>query len=303
MRDSVVVSPDKAANYVTRASVDSIKLISKTQELLDYGRTVPTTFQNNVFPKLARREIDSQYRINRFVKLICDYRLIYRNYYMVPTLGCDSKSEPFKIRAWHIDSNGNNYGFPGKYIHFRPQGTKSNDILASTVVLQNAEIKQVCININPLLWYKSNEFKKRILAHEWIHAMAVLEGINPSPKRVSDHFNALLFFSTMGRKWLRPRWQDSEEMNYCMQSALRQLLVSKESIEEMLYCRHKLFVHPVNPEMLSAEDQTKENLFTLIENNEEEARGIISELITDFSRTWSVDMTLVHERLQEVLYE
>jgi hypothetical protein len=125
-------------------------------------------------------------------------------------------------------------------------------------------------------------------AHEWIHAMMTFRALKENKKdeainRVTDREVIALFYSLHDRCF----WQDSDELMVKLHKALRYLLVSDESIREML-----------SKDFQTNLPELKEQLT----DNSESAFKIINDLILAFTAKWSVNRALMVDRLAEVLF-
>jgi hypothetical protein len=198
---------------------------------------------------------------------------------MEPTLR--NLGQDLKITAHHEYEE---CGFEGRRILVKLGGAAHPRILASTIISESGDGSiQANINVNPRLAELSPEKQKMVLAHEWIHAMIAFRDETTGNINSMTQAEMLIFSG-----WLKRRsiWFDSAELSADMHTALRELLVSRASIEEMLSEDFKM---------------TDRDLAALVRNDPNGAYQVINTLAPTFAGKWSVDENLVFDRLREIV--
>ncbi len=213
------------------------------------------------------------------IDIVSKYRLVYKNVYMMETLHNFGGAK--KLPAF--DNEGR--GFRDAYIVVNFDGPKHADIWASNFCKSYPDgTQEAMIQVNPDLRTLEKEKQKTILAHEWIEVMVKFRDGHRESKRVAGKIDMVVLFNTLRR---RAFWQDSAEFASKMHSALRYLLVSRESIEEMLKADF---------------EKSITDLRNMVTHEPNTAVKLIPKLIESFGAKWSVDVELVYDRLQEILF-
>ena len=165
----------------------------------------------------------------------------------------------------------------------------------ATNVIANPNNKLIgFIFINSDLLGESEAVRKFVLAHEWIEVMLAFawKGTSPYHQTLSQNhkLDMTMMFSAIKKRAL---WQDSPDELLLMNAALRRLLVSKESLENMIRHNEPVF-SPVKDLATWAE---------LCASNPAAARNLIKLMCLIFSHTKQVTPETVEERIQEILFD
>jgi len=215
------------------------------------------------------------------LKIAQVHRPIYRYIYMMETLKDFNRAK--RLNAF----DGNGHGFPNCYIVVAPYGPSHVSIWASNYVRINEDgSKEGVIQINNDIRKLSKIQQKIILAEEWIELMLTFhhKGVR-NERRVFGKEEAVCLFNTLKRRSL---WQDSSDFTFKMTEALRWLMVSRDSIDEML-----------DQEF---EGMTVSSVRQMIKHDPTKAEQLIPKFVNRFGDKWSVDTELVYERFQEILF-
>ena len=198
---------------------------------------------------------------------------------MIPTLR--NLGQELIVSAYHEHTQE---GLKDLHIVVDLDGAKHPTILAATIVSEGEDGKPCAIiNVNPALRDLPETRQKMVLAHEWVHSMVALRDGKVGEVNSVDKVQMLIFSG-----WLRRRslWCDSPEQLNEMHTALRQLLVSRESVEEMLTGEFHMSI---------------EELAALVREDPNRAYLGITNLVLAFAGKWTVDEDLVFDRLREML--
>ncbi len=212
--------------------------------------------------------------------IVVAYRLLYRNYYMAPI----SVNIGQQLECQAFDEKGN--GFPDQYIRVDFTGISHPKILAATCTVEDKNKKPIpCISCSTSLQQESKAKQKFFLAHEWLHAIAALMG---ETKRTDEGIDKLLLYRMLKQKDITAYWADTPKETVDLHRALRLLLVSQESLDEMLQEDHKMSL---------------KELAVMVDNRKNTAADIIMKLGTAFAVTWDVEIGLVYDRTLEEVYK
>jgi hypothetical protein len=225
-------------------------------------------------------------------EIVQNYRDIYTNYFMVPTLRNFRQS--MVVQAF--DDQGN--GFPERYITINLNAKPNPDILAACISMHgdNGQV-ETCIAVGSSFTKLPKQDQKMYLAHEWIHAMMMFRNERNSTKsppgqsehniakRLSDQPEEALY-----GYWLTSNsfWQDDEPFSQQLKVALSQLLVPNESVAQVL---HEDF--QTNISRLHSDFNTRANIVKAIDT----AR----DFVKIFSARYSVSPEIVANRLVEMV--
>lgn len=181
-------------------------------------------------------------------------------------------------------------GFPGSQIIVSYNAPEHPKIWASnTVMSEDSQPPNGFISVASRFMDRSSdegkEQLKEILAQEWLEVMLKLrDSPNKRNKVVSGNESLAIIFAFLGRPAL---WQDMPLESQLTHAAIRELLVSTESLTEML--DETFDMSPVQLRSLAKEDP---NI----------ASKRIRNLVHRFSAKWSVKRELVYDRLHEMLF-
>ena len=226
-------------------------------------------------------------------EIVDKHRLVYKNYYMKQVLKNFRQLEV--IPAYDRDDlieDQDRKGFPDREIVVNLGGDLSGEssggkVWATCVVAEDEKTGEIVayVEADQSLMSATKDQQKMALAHEWIHAMLAFKGDFRGLKIVSGQAEMLALFHSLKR---RSYWQDSAEFSSALHKALRELLVSEDSIREMLAAE------PFNT--------TIEDLRVKWNKDPVSEYVTIRNLIEMFAGKWSVDMDLVVDRLQQLLF-
>jgi len=215
------------------------------------------------------------------LEIVRNFRRIYRNYYMEPTLRNFGQS--LEIQAF--DETG--LGFENSYIYVNLSGAYHPSIVASTVIKSDKDGHiRAYIEVSPQVREFTIVKQKMVLALEWLHAMLGLrDGGFVGSAKISGNIELAILFHSLRR---RSPWEDSPELKTQLHSAMRHLLVSTESMEEALN---------------ETSDIGMQEIRKLIQADPNRAFNIIENFVMFFASKWSVDSDLVFDRLQESIFQ
>lgn len=229
------------------------------------------------------------------LEIVNKYRLVYKECFVAQSLlGCKEGKFP----AWH-----GNCGFKDIYVPISYAGKIHPRALPSVTV--DYEVSQPDVVHRPYIQLRE-DFKDRYnrqqrkvyLAHEWIHAMMILDGRADTLNSLNYTKNKVLLLHSLalGQKigvagegfgsysvsyYCNP-WSDTEQLLADMHTALRRLLVSEDSVERFLIQNYSITL-----------DALKEQ----VQDNNQDASELIRRFISEFSTSISVSWDLVASRL------
>ena len=201
---------------------------------------------------------------------------------MEPTLYVRLSGEVVKVPAFDEDTRT---GFDGSQIILSLAGPDHPKIWAANNVKKNEDGSYVgVIHLNSQALELPATHRKVILAHEWIEVlMAMRDGQRPKTMPLGKVELALLY-NTLH---MRSPWQDPPDFELQLHQAIRYLLVTKASLEELAY----------------EFGTSLSSIVELVKTNPSEAGTLIRQLANTYSAKWSVDLPLVFDRLQESLWD
>lgn len=213
-------------------------------------------------------------------RIVDKYRPVYRQEFVVDTLYNIGGAKAYKA----FGENG--LGFKDCYIVVNFDGPKHEGLYAHNFVREYPSgKKEGIIQLNPIVREKEKYRQKEILAEEWIEVMMKFEGILGGEHQVLGNFEMAMLFNNLKR---RTFWQDSRDFLIKMHAALRRLLVSSHSIEEML---------------IEDFGSSIQKLKGLVATDSNGARVLIEKFLLSFAGRWDVEKGLVFDRLQETLFK
>ena len=184
-------------------------------------------------------------------------------------------------------------GFNGSYIVLDFQGPDHADILSSNVVSKDGDVLSAFVFVNPDLLKYPKEFQKLVLAHEWIDVIYAFEtgGKNRQSLGSQNKIDTALMFNTLSRRNL---WQDTSEQLSLIHSALRELLVPKKILEEVVedFFVNRGGLKNLKDLVFSADGEL------LPESESAENLRLLSEV---YAHKWAVQPALVKDRIRELL--
>jgi hypothetical protein len=124
---------------------------------------------------------------------------------------------------------------------------------------------------------------KMVLAHEWLEVMQAFEDREREKKKVLNKIDTILMLDSLQQRTI---WQDSSGFEKQMHLALRELLISRDSIIKRLQELHEVSV---------------KDLKALIQSDSNEAASIIRNVEKHFSSTANVNQSAVSDRIIEIL--
>lgn len=165
-------------------------------------------------------------------------------------------------------------------------GISHPKILAATCTVEDGNKEPIpCVSCSKSLQQESKAKQKFFLAHEWLHAIAALAG---ETKRTDAGIDKLLLYRMLKQKDIAAYWADTPKEALDLHRALRLLLVSRESLEEMLQEDHKMGL---------------KELAAMVDNRRNTAADIIMKLGAAFAATWDIEIGLVYDRTLEEVYK
>lgn len=213
-------------------------------------------------------------------RIVDKYRPVYRQEFVLDTLHNIGGAKAY--RAF----DGNGLGFQDCYVIVNFDGPKHDGLLAHNFVREFPDgKKEGIIQLNPIVRTKKKHRQKEILAEEWIEVMMKFEGTLGGEHQVLGNFEMAMLFNNLKR---RTFWQDSRDFLIKMHAALRHLLVSSQSIEDML---------------IEDFESSIQKLKRLVTTDSNEARVLIENFLLSFAGRWDVERGLVFDRLQETLFK
>ncbi len=228
----------------------------------------------------AESEVD-----NVNLEIVRKYRRVYRTAYMMQTLEVtEPRSEPMRLQAFLKDGSG----FPGHFITVLFDEFSHPDIWVSNLLIKQPDGKLAgVILVSTDLLRLPRERRKEILAEEWIEVMVGFENQGRPEKRVAGRaaMIARLYNLSLSVKPSVP-WEDTSDEKSTIQVALREILVSQQSLDEMA------------PEFGFMSLRAIKNIFT---KDPARAQTTIEELAARFSEKKSVQVDLVIDRIREIL--
>lgn len=223
------------------------------------------------------------------MQIVEKYRMLYRNYYMDQTLGFLSLKQKDSYTIHPFDEQIKR--FEGYNIIVDVGSLSHPNIFACNNVLSNKQGKyDGIILISEQVFELPLIYQKVVMAHEWIEVMYCFE----YNKRISEskricgkqNIDSIIYLLSFLDDDAQCIWQDSKDDWLSLYKALRYLLVSKNSIIEMLE---------------NIYDIDHSDFFQVKDLNK--TMTIIRELIKTFSDKWSVDPALVQSRIRELLLQ
>lgn len=212
-------------------------------------------------------------------KIVEEYRPVYRQEFVVDTLRNIGGAKEYKA------FDGNGCGFENCYIVVNFDGPSRDGVFAHNFVKKYPTgKKQGIIQLNPGVRNLPRHRQKEILAEEWIEVMLKFEGRFGNKHKVLGKIEMVVLFNNLKR---RAFWQDLPDFLINMHAALRYLLVSSPSIEEML---------------IKDFDSSISKLKRLVATDINGARRLIEMFVKSFAGFWDVEEGLVFDRLQETLF-
>lgn len=213
--------------------------------------------------------------------IVDKYRMLYRKNYMKKTLRRFCGAKRFKaFDKEHQD-------FTNCFIVVNFNGPAHPNIYASNWIKTSPSgMKIGVIQINPQIYELPIEEQKMLLGEEWIEVMLKFAGRLGEAQKVFGKIKMAIVFNSLKR---RTFWQDSPDFEICMHAALRYLMVSKPSIEELLESKHF--------------NLTLNDLRKSVLEGSKDALEIMENFVVAFAGKWSVERELVWDRLQEILFE
>lgn len=200
------------------------------------------------------------------------YRHLYREIYMERTLEPEGKG--VLLEMW----NESDSSFENCYVAINFDGECHSDILASCLVWQlDEKVYQAYIDVSPELATYASAARKKVLAHEWLHTMIKFRDKKLSRVSLSDYLEYLLLSNHCP-------WQDTRDLSEAMESALRKLLVSRESLNKLLEDKFGI---------------TWDCLKDLAKSEPYRAMSITQQLLRDFAAKHHVALETVRERFEE----
>lgn len=227
--------------------------------------------------------------------------LVYKKCFVKQSLTCKKNKENY--RAWHDGK-----GFKGRHITVCFVGENHPQALPSVTVEYADRQPYIQVRKDFMARYTKPQ-KKVFLAHEWIHAMMILDGTADVLKTQEYNKKKMVLLHSLATEqdnWLgidsstvswgnrgirasryRNPWADGEELLAKMHTALRKLLVSELSVTQYLSRN----CHISLPELREQ-----------VAKNPQEASSIVRSFITGFSKDVNVSWDLVASRfINEIL--
>jgi hypothetical protein len=191
--------------------------------------------------------------------------------------------EPIALEA--VDHEGR--GFKGSYLVLVSERILCDNHVwsSSTVRRKNDGTMDAVVFFNPKLFGESATFRKFVFAYEFIEVMLSF-GPHPPRKELSEDEDLVLLQDYLGG---RSVWQESQSKASQIHQAVKQILVSRESLNEVL---HESF-----------DELDLRGLRKKIKASPVESLGIFCDLTKVFAEKKHVCEEVVKERLMEVLYE
>jgi len=251
------------------------------------------------------------------IRIVEEFRLIYRQKFMQQVMhirypGVQATTEAFLTEAFLTEKElqdlpeGTNAGFPGSLILIEFTTEENADICAiNTVVTEQVDAPTGIIQISKALLGstpKEQKYLKMVAAHEWIEVMLKLRDGRLNKRTIAGREAMTMLFTALrnvqgqgaGEDLIKEvvmlsPWQDSGEDEAELLAALRHLLVSTQSLDEM-----------VRDDFGVAGEGG--GLREMAKTNPERATEILVQLAAKFSLHWSVDLELVYDRIREWLF-
>jgi len=216
------------------------------------------------------------------LKIVKKHRKIYKHYFMHETLS--NAETKFVVPAFDKQQKlGQNCGgISDRYILVTLDADLGNPKVPAAHALRiKDDVPFSAIVADRSLREMSKIERKAILAHEWIHAMLALRDGVTAAKTVVNKEELVTFLYALD-EMDASYWEDQDSEKFELWLAIRELLVSTESVEDML-----------KEDYNSSVKKLKEEVYQDFES----ARDLRRKFIKRFSLKWSVDEKLVRERL------
>jgi len=217
-------------------------------------------------------------------QIVQDYRNIYTDYFMIPTL------RNFR-QSMVVQAFDEGYGFIDRYITVNLNVKSHPDILAACVSMRGSDNQvETCIVVSNTLAKLPKQKQKEYLAHEWIHAMMAFreEGReNVQRKTLSGQPETALYGYLLTSNSL---WQDNNKLSKELRSVLGHLLVSDELVARVLYKDFNIDIR-----QLCNYSNKRDNIMRTIE--------LVTEFTRIFSSRYFVAPEIVTGRLIEMIFK
>lgn len=227
-------------------------------------------------------------------RIVDKYRPIYRKKFMEQTLKHALPNAQIRTEAFLRPKEraaGELEGFPGVEIIVSYDATDDPDILAANTAMCDPETGNLTgiITVSPILCRPTKkagwELLKAVLAEEWIEVMLkIRDGDTSMAKTVAGKEKLVLLFSKLKRPVL---WQDTPDEYQKMAFAMRKLLVSEYSLRELAHTKLNTNFN---------------ELRKLADDDPNRAMQLLHDFAEMFSAEWQVDIDLVWDRIQEVMF-
>ena len=214
------------------------------------------------------------------LSIVDRYRILYRNKYMTPTLLGNGR-KTFRIPAFSEEHPK----FNGSFIVIDYSVQPNDDVWATNTIHKINETYQAVIHVDPNIDDQSPIIRKYIYAHEWIEIMYCFHNDSRiTLKRIEKNKNAIDTLNALNNLKRRCAWQDKVQDVDMLAPALRNLLVSHDSIMEFLKHKYSMTLTDFKDRLQRGDSEIYENV----------CRG--------FSIKWSVHVAMVKDRMDELVY-
>lgn len=216
------------------------------------------------------------------LEIVEKYRLLYRNMYMKPTLEA-MRGSPVRLPVSSADCTDFEHcrilvdlgGPVDPHVWACNNIDKTDDVITAMVVAGRDLADQ------PI------ELRKFVLAHEWLEVMYFFcNGKRLGDRKISKKTDIVIMYEVLKR---RCPWQDSADEWCALHLALRALLVSNQSLEELL----------AEPPFSVTVPQFRRMATT----TPQRAAQLYEDTVSAFAAKWSVRRDLAGDRLDEVLFD
>ena len=208
---------------------------------------------------------------------------VYYGKYMSQTLSAMTRATDMKLDA-HVKVRGKVFGYEKSHILVSFNAPRHASILSANT-LKRLDDDSFCgiITVNPELLEYEPTFRKFTLAEEWIEIMVGFRDKGLRRQRVKDRIFLMMIYDSLIH--VAP-WQDSQEDEREIHSALRKLLIPLEHLDQLAQSIHGFSLKDV-PNM--------------IETDRQRTGHRLRDLAKHASMRWSVEYRWVTSRIMEFL--